>query len=126
MKTIALYCVAAASALFSANAFATNETYCGTPTLGAADDLQPGVPNVIGMEVTSSTNAKVTQVISKFGKHTLTFTYEDSPHIRRIASQVAQASGATQDQQQGGQQQGGQQQGGQQQGGQQQGGQQQG
>jgi hypothetical protein len=81
-----------AASFASVSAFAqvgTIDTYCGQPITGGSTDLGVDAPVVVSLKVTSSTNTKVKQVVSKFGKHDLTFTYEDGSHIYRIALAVA-------------------------------------
>lgn len=84
--------LAVAASLASMSAFAqvgTLDTYCGKPVFSGPNDLNPDALLVGGLVVTSSTNANVKQVIKKFGKHHIEFTYEDSPHLRRIAEGVS-------------------------------------
>lgn len=64
------------------------DTYCGVTQFGEIDDLTKH-PIIDGLLVNYSTNAKVRQVIEKFGSHSIEFTYIDAPHFRRISATVA-------------------------------------
>lgn len=65
------------------------DTYCGDATYSGANDLDPEAPLVDSFVLASSSNAKVAQVIAKYGTHTVELVYEDAAHMRRFAAAVA-------------------------------------